>query len=162
MPLRIEPLTQSHNHDAFDCGNETLNTYLKTHALRHVSQGFGRTFVAVEDDDPQILGYHTIAPSSVKWEDFPQSVARLAVPVLLLGRLAVDRTRQRDGIGKLLLKDSLKQAIEFAENNACFAVCLDAVDDDAKAYYVQFGFKELKDNPLHLYLPMKTVRKLDL
>ena len=162
MPLRIEPLTQVHDHSEFDCGNDNLNTYLKNHALHHIKLGFGRTFVAVEDDDLRIVGYHTIAPSSANWQDFPISVAKLAVPVLLLGRLAVDRTRQRDGIGRKLLRDSLKRAIEFAENNACFAVCLDAFNEEAKAYYSQYGFRELNDDPLHLFLPMKTVRKLNL
>jgi GNAT superfamily N-acetyltransferase len=158
----IELLTRDHDHEQFDCNNPTLNSYLKERALKHLTQGFGRTFVFIEEGTNRVLGYHTICPASVSNEVFPTSVPRLQIPVMLLGRLAVDRNHQGQGIGKMLLVDSLRRAVEFDRDYGCYAVTLDAFDDKAKQYYIPLGFKELLDNPLHLFMTMKTVKKLAL
>jgi GNAT superfamily N-acetyltransferase len=158
----IELLTREHDHGQFKCTNPILTAYLKDRALKHLTQGFGRTFVFVEDGSKAILGYHTISAASASADMFPVSVPKLAIPVMLLGRLAVDENHQRQGIGKMLLADSLRRAVEFDREYGCFAVTLDAFDEEAKQYYLQFGFKELLDNPLHLFMTMKTVKKLGL
>jgi len=79
---------------------------------------------------------------------------------MLLARFAVIGALQRQGVGKTLLRHFLEGTIAHAENEACFAITVDALNDDVKAYYMQFGFKECTEEPMRLYLPMKTVRKL--
>ena len=160
--MRIEPLTREHDFSHFDCGDPSLNTYLKSFALQARSRGLGRTFVAVEEGSNVVLGYYTRLPNSVVGDLIPESKSRNSVPVMLFGRLAVVRERQRDGIGKLLLRHFFEAAIAFAEEEACFAITLDALNQEAKNWYLQWGFKECLDDPFHLYLPMKTVRKAKL
>jgi predicted N-acetyltransferase YhbS len=156
--VRIEPLTEEHDFSQFDCGKESLNKYLKF-AFQARRMGLSRTFVAVEDNDT-VVGYYTRVPNSVKGEALPSSGSKNPVPVMLLAKFAVDANQQRAGIGKMLLKHFLQSVIDYAENEACFAIIVDALDEDAKEYYVQFGFKETPDKPMRLFLPMKTVRKL--
>jgi N-acetylglutamate synthase and related acetyltransferases len=160
--VRIEPLTKDHDSSNFDCGEDSLNKYLKTFALQARSMGLSRTFVAIEDNSNKILGYYTRLPSSVLGESIPEARSRNPVPVMLLGKLAVTNGLQRGGVGKRLLKHFLESVIAHAENEACFAVTVDALDQRAKEYYAQFGFKEFQDTSLSLYLPMKIVRKLTL
>ena len=158
--MRIEPLTKDHDLSEFDCGEASLNKFLKEFALQARSKGLSRTFVAIDDESNAILGYYTRLPNSVSGESIPESRSRNSVPVMLLAKLAVANHLQRGGVGKKLLKHFLESVIAHAENEACFAVTVDALDERAKAYYAQFGFKEFQDTPLSLYLPMKTVRKL--
>ncbi len=160
--MRIEPLTKDHELSEFDCGEESLNKYLKRFALQARSMGLARTFVAIEDNGNKVLGYYTRLPSSVVGESIPEARSRNPVPVMLLGKLAVTNGLQRGGIGKQLLKHFLESVVAHAENEACFAVTVDALDQQANDYYAQFGFKEFQDEPLSLYLPMKIVRKLKL
>jgi predicted N-acetyltransferase YhbS len=116
--------------------------------------------VVVEENSNVVLGYYTRLPNSVGGESIPAAKTRNSVPVFLLAKAAVNQGLQRQGVGKMLLKHFLESAISHAENEACFAVIVDALDDDAKGYYLQFGFKECADDPMRLYMPMKTVKKL--
>ncbi len=119
----------------------------------------GRTFVAVEEGSNVVLGYYTRLPSSVVGEVIPGSRSKNKVPVMLLGRLAITRDRQRGGLGKMLLRHFFEAAIKLEEEESCFAVTLDALNQEAKDWYLQWGFKECLDDPFHLFLPMKTVIK---
>jgi predicted N-acetyltransferase YhbS len=157
--VRIEALNDHHDHSRFTCGKESLDKYLKF-ALQARRMGFGRTFVATEDDSNVVLGYYTRALNSVAGDLIPRSLSKNAVPVMLLAKFAVSNNLQRQGVGKKLLKHFLEAAIGFSENEACFAVIVDALDQEAKDYYLQFGFIETLDDNFRLYLPMKTVRKL--
>jgi GNAT superfamily N-acetyltransferase len=160
--LAIHSLDETHDCAQFDCGEETLNHYLKAFALIHGKSGFGRTFVSIEDG-PRVYGYHTIAPSAVSPNVLPEYVPRYyPTPVILLGRLAVDRERQGTGLGRDLLMDSLKRARELADLGGGYAVYVEALNEQARTFYLRYGFKQCTDNGLHLYLRMKAIRKLDL
>ena len=84
--------------------------------------------------------------------------------VVLLGRLAVDRSCQRQGIGKLMLLRALRQTEEAARVMRIYALVLDSNDNSAREWYVTlgWGFQALLDDPRHLFLPVATIRKLDL
>lgn len=84
------------------------------------------------------------------------------IPALLLARLAVDSQSQRQGIGEFLLLDVLKRAVIISEQTGLYAVVLDALTERAKSFYLSYGFKELLDDPLHLYLPIGTILELGL
>ena len=82
------------------------------------------------------------------------------VPVALIGRFAITRSHQGRGLGKLLLVDGLRRAERAGQEVAAHAVVVDAIDDDAVAFYRHFGFEPLLDDPQHLFLPMKAVSQL--
>lgn len=164
-PVRIEHLTKEHDRTAFDCGEESLNNYLRRLALQNDTRRVGRTFVAVEAGEKRVLGYYTLATGRVAIEHLPDNrrlPPHLPVPVVLLGRLAVDRSRQGAGLGKTLLLHALWRAQQIGTQAGVYAVEVDALHEKAKAFYTKYGFVPLLDDPLHLYLPMRTIEALGL
>jgi GNAT superfamily N-acetyltransferase len=169
---RIEPLEKrAHDRDSFSCGKPELDDYLKQIARRAAEVGTGRTWVAIDPATPPdaagrrpVLGYYTVSMHSVDVSVLPEKrragLPRAQVPAALLGRLAVDVRQQGRGLGGFLLIDALRRISSAAEHVAAHAVVLDAIDDDAKRFYERYGFLELTDNPLHLFLPMASVRLL--
>jgi predicted GNAT family N-acyltransferase len=116
-----------------------------------------------ENGRRRILGYYTVAMSSFDISAMPESHRRGLpgqVPAALLARLAVDRSAQGEGLGRTLLVDALQRISKASQEVSAHAVVLDAVDDDAKAFYLPYGFLELTDDPLRLFLPMASVRKI--
>lgn len=173
MPPRwqIQLLDKSlHRRDGFSCGKESLDSYLKKTARRAQEAGVGRTWVAVDrSEDPDengrrpILGYYTVAMSSINLAELPAESRRglpLQVPAALLARLAVATSTQREGLGRLLLIDALRRIAQASQQVTAYAVVLDALDDDAKNFNEPYGFLELTNDPLHLFLPMSTVQRL--
>jgi GNAT superfamily N-acetyltransferase len=163
-PWTIAPLDSAHDRSAFDCGKVPLNTYLQTLASQHQKRGIGRTFVLTRPAAPQVLGFYTLVASSVAFEHMPEEekLPRYPIPLLRLAQLGVDRSLHRQGIGELLLLDALARAHRISQQAAVFAVEVDVLDDSALVFYKRYGFSALKDNRLHLYLPMKTIAKLRL
>ena len=84
----------------------------------------------------------------------------MPLPTTLLGRLAVDRGWQGQGIGGVLLVHALRIAVTGADTIAAAAIEVDAKDDSARSFYGHFGFRSLKDDRLHMVLPMETARTL--
>ena len=165
-PIRIERLTRAHVRDHFSCGEPSLDNYLQRFALQHDERRIGRTFAAIkEGGDGRVLGYYTLATGRVTFESVPADKKlppRIPVPVVLLGRLAVDNSQKGRGLGKRLLLHALWRAQQIAEQAGVYAVEVDALHEEAARFYARYGFVPLLDNPLHLYLPMKTVAALEL
>lgn len=165
MTFAIEHLTKDHDRALFDCGELSLNNYLQRLALQNDTRRLGRTFVAVEQGQKRVLGYYTLASGRVDFQAVPDSKKlppNLPVPVVLLGRLAVDLSTQGTGLGSTLLLHALWRCQQLGEYTGVYAVEVDALHERAKAFYEKFGFVALLDNPLHLYLPMKTIEALGL
>lgn len=125
----------------------------------------GRTFVAAAPDFAQILGYYTLSSGSVSYEELPNTESRslpsrIPIPVLHLGRLAVDLSAKGKGLGSFLLLDALRRGLVSGRSVAMRAVEVYAIDDSARAFYRKYGFVELLDDQQHLYLSMKQVAKL--
>ena len=99
MNYIIEPLTGDHDRSLFDCGEESLNVFLKQFARQNDARGLGRTYVAGLPDETRILGYYTLSSGSIAVEQMPEKLPRYPVPVAHLGRLAVDLEARRDGLG---------------------------------------------------------------
>ena len=91
-----------------------------------------------------------------------KGLPRLDVPVVLIGKLAVDRSVQGQGLGALLLVDALRRSLQISEQVGIGAVEVDAIDDAARNFYLKFGFRSLLDDPRHPFLTMAEVRKLKL
>lgn len=161
----IEPLTRSHDRTGFDCGEPSLNRFLRETARQYADRDFGVTYVAVpEAGSPEILGYYTLTMAEIASEVVPQKglPSRQPIPVALLGRLAVDLQAQGNRIGERLLSDALSNTQQISSRIGCFAVVVDALSENAKRFYVRYGFRALSDDPLHLYMTLKDIRKAGL
>ncbi len=58
--------------------------------------------------------------------------------------------------------DALKRAFQTSEQLGIYAVEVRALNDFPRNFYLKYGFTPLLDDEFHLYLPMKTIRKLRL
>ncbi len=158
----VAPLNDSHDRSRFDCGEPSLNSYLRQYASQQQRKGFGRTYVATEPNSAIIKGYYTITSGSVAFDLVPENVPRHPVPVVLLARLAVDRSTHGQGVGQFLLLDAMRRTLAVADQLGVYALAVDAINEQARAFYKKHDFKELADDALHLYLPLKLIRKLNL
>lgn len=160
--ITIETLSSHHDRRDFDCGVEDLNTYLQRYSGQHERKGMGRTYVATKPGETRVLGYYTISSSSIAFDVVPENLPRHRVPVALIGRLAVDKSARGRKLGETLLIHALQSAQRAAKIVGIYAVVVDAFDEAARAFYLQYGFEELIDDRLHLYLPMKAIERLNL
>ena len=160
--LIIEQLSSRHYRNSFDCGVQELNTYLQKYSGQHERKGMGRTYVAVEEGEVRVLGYYTISSSAVAFDTVPDNLPHHPVPVALIGRLAVDTTARGRGLGETLLIHALQSAHRASDIVGIYAVVVDALDEQTKRFYQKYGFYELSDDHLHLYIPMKAVKQLKL
>jgi GNAT superfamily N-acetyltransferase len=157
----FEPLDRSHERADFSCGKTPLDDYLRTRANQYEKRHLGRTYVAVRPGKKKVFGYYTLASSAVPFTHLPSSIAKKLpkhpVPAVLLARLAVDQSAQGQGLGSFLLGDALGRAVDLSKKLGIHIVEVDAIDSDAKAFYEQFAFVALRDEPLHLILPVATI-----
>jgi len=158
---RMEPLDVEgalHDRDAFTCGEETLDRYIKTLAAQDMRRGFAHVIVAVRPDTPAVLGYYTLSTASVDLTSLPEELRKKMprygqVPAVLLGRLAVDTSEQRRGLGTKLLANAVKRALRSELAWAMFLVR--AKHEQAVNFYQRFGFIPSANDPLLLWLPRR-------
>lgn len=165
-PWVIEKLGRHHDRTAFACGHPNLDDWLKLRASQYEKKGLARTYVAARPSQVRVLGYYAMSAHQVSYEALPgdqaKGLPRIDVPVVLLGRLAVDSTAQGEGLGSLLLIDALRRAQHISNEVGIRAVEVDAVDEPARRFYLKHGFASLADDANHLFLPMQVIRKLGL
>lgn len=150
--VRIEPLSDRHDRGAFSCGAEALDSYLQHQAGQDLRRGLASVFVAVEIERPQrILGYFTLSAAVIAPADLPLELARRLprqpVPAALIGRLAVDLSVARRGLGGVLIVHAIESARLAAETVAMWAVAVDPIDEAARRFYAAFGFRTLEGSP---------------
>jgi GNAT superfamily N-acetyltransferase len=158
---QVEALTRAHDVSCFDCGAHTsLSDWLKRFAWVNQQSETSRTYVVHRAG--RVVAYYSIATGNTHREDSPARVAKgLAnhpVPIILLTRLAVDKTEQGAGLGKALLKDALVRIAGAADIVGARAPLVHAIDAEAAAFYRHFGFEPSPANDLHLMLLMKDLR----
>jgi predicted N-acetyltransferase YhbS len=157
------PLEAWHRAENFDCGARSLSEWLRRHALQSHRSGGSRVFVTTEQDELDIAGYYALAAGAVMP---PAASTRLArglarnqpVPVVLLGRLAVDARHQGRHVGRSLLMDAMERVVQAGELIGVRALLVHAIDESAKAWYAQFGFESSPTHALHLVLLIKDLR----
>jgi GNAT superfamily N-acetyltransferase len=154
------PLAAAHLLDAFECGEPSLDEWLKRRALANQASGASRTFV-VADATGKVMGYYVLAAGGMSHDLATSGVRRNMpdpVPVLVLGRLAVDRSAQGMRLGAALLQDAVKRAAAVAENAGVRALLVHALHDRAKSFYEGYGFQPSPAHPmtLMLRLPART------
>jgi GNAT superfamily N-acetyltransferase len=154
-----ERLTASHDVSDFDCGNPDLNNWLSRQARRSEGRS-ARTYVV--NVDSRVVGFYCLAAGSVIRGQMPSASLRRnlpeQVPVIVLGRLAVDKKLSARGFGKGLLNDALLRCLNVSEAVGARAVLVHAIDDKACGFYRKFGFLPFPTNPRTLVLPLDTVK----
>jgi ribosomal protein S18 acetylase RimI-like enzyme len=159
----IEPLDRErHDRAAFSCGKETLDRYLKEQASQDTKKKAAVVFVARRPDSMAVVGYYSLSQSSVRLDTVPEAMRKRLprypdVPVTLLGRLAIDASVQRAGLGSLLLGDACGRAASVAKEVASTGLLVEAIDEEAVAFYEKFGFVRFQEAASRLYLPMESV-----
>ena len=159
-----ESITKHHNREAFDCGDKTLNKFLRHHARKSHEKGGAKTFLAVDDtDSKKILGFYSLSPASVAYERTPEIVkhglARHEIPVFRLARLAVDCSVQGQGPGGQLLLAAGRRCLFVATQAGGVALLIDARNEQVAEWYASYGAIPLLDAPLSLLLPFKTIHE---
>lgn len=157
----IDKLRREHDLSGFDCGNATLNDWLRKFAWTNQQADSAKTYVALDGD--RAVGFYALTTGSVHRHESPQRIAKgLAnhpIGVVLLARLAVDKSQQGKGFGKALLFDALSRIEEAADIVGVRAVLVHAIDDAARRFYLHFEFEESPVDPYQLLLLLKDLRK---
>lgn len=139
----VEALARTHDLSSFDCGlHPSLNDWLKRFAWTNQQNESSRTYVVHRAN--RVVAYYSIATGSVAKEEAPERIAKgLAnhpIPVILLTRLAVDKSEQGTGLGKAMLKDAMIRVAAAADIVGARALLVHAIDEKAAAFYRRFGF----------------------
>lgn len=163
----IEPFDRRrHDRSGFDCGLPLLNDWLVTKAGQFENKDLARVYVLVAAGETTVKGYYALSSHTVSFEALPEDQAkglpRIDMPVVLIGRLAVDRSAQGQRLGEYLLIDALRRGEYLAHKVGIRAVEVHAINDAARRFYERYGFLSLQDDPQHLFLPMHVIRKLKL
>lgn len=155
-----EKLARHHELDAFTCGVESLDQWLKRFAYTNQQSDLTTTYVVGRKS--KTVGYYSLTAGSVNREDAPLRVAKGApnhpVGVVLLARLAVHESEKGMGLGRALLKDALVRSVSAADIIAVRAVLVHALNEEARQFYMRFDFEPSPVHPLHLMLMMKDIR----
>ena len=151
-----------YQRDHFNCGNSELDNYLKKYARQNHESGIAKTFVAIDRSDlSKIDGFYTVSASDIEFDSLPESTRKkipaYPIPVILIGKLAVDKSAQGKGLGGELLVNGLIRSAKIAQEIGIFAVRVDAIDLKAQKFYLKYEFIPLQDRPLTLFLPIKTI-----
>lgn len=164
MTFAARFLESDHNVEAFDCGAESLNAWLRAEAHRAQRADTARTYVWTETaDSADVLAYFAIAPTAVRRAELSRGMAggfTFDIPGYLLARVALNNDLQGQGLGAQLLVDAIARIVGAAEASRGRLIVVDAIDDSAAAFYRAHDFIPVKDNPLRLVLKVATARKL--
>lgn len=158
--MKVHKYIRQFKRDNFDCGKVPLNNYIKRNVTKDVKNGSCTCFVIINDKE-EVIGYYTLSTESIPIEDAPpeyqKKIKYQYVPVILLGRLAIDKSYFGQGLGKVMLVNSLKRSLDVAINHVgAVAVIVDPIDEEAKQYYLKFGFSSLEDSG-RMFMSMKTI-----
>ena len=154
-----EPLRADRDLSGFECGAPVLDEWLRRKAARNEGSGASRTYVVCEG--ARVLAYYSLATGSVEHGHAPGRVRRNMpdpIPVMILGRLAVDASVQGQGIGRGLLKDAILRTLKAAQIAGIRAILVHALDETAAAFYRKHGFLDSPIDSLTLMLPLAQAR----
>ncbi len=151
------PITAEHDTSLFNCRHDSLRQWLRRRALSNASSGATRTYVICAESQ-RVVGYCALAAGSLDVASAPARLRRNMpdpLPVVVLGRLAVDDAWSGQGIGSGLLKDAVLRSFQAAELIGACALMCHAIDADAKAFYARHGFVESPTQELTMMLGLR-------
>jgi GNAT superfamily N-acetyltransferase len=156
----VEGIQPEHRCEGFDCGTQILNEWLQRYALQSHRSDAAKTFVVHQK--LEVKAYYSLVSGNVSRRESPprlgSGLGNYPIPIILLARLAVDLSFQRRGVGKALLKDAILRVIRISEDVAVRALIVDAIDDEAKRYYLEAGFVPFPEDQMRLMQMLKDLR----
>lgn len=159
---QVVRLEKRHDRSGFSSGAPSLDTWLTKFAWENQRANNATTYVVLDGDE--VVAYYAITVGGVAKENAPPAVGKGApdpMGVILLARFAVAHDHQGRRLGRALLADVLKRALEISENVAIKMLLVHCRDDAARDFYLrQAEFLESPTDPLHLLMPMKDVAAL--
>jgi GNAT superfamily N-acetyltransferase len=153
QPARLEP---THDCSQFDSGSPQLDDWLRRRAPSNEKTGAARTYVVCEG--VRVVAFYSLAAGAVALKDVPGKIRRNMpdrIPVMVLGRLGVDRQFQARGLGKALLRDAILRTLQAAKIAGIRAILVHAKDESARHFYERLGFVASPTHPLSLMLPLR-------
>ena len=153
------PITAAHDLADFDSGEPSLDAWLKRRALRNHAAGASRCFVLCAGG--VVIGYYSLSAGAISHAAAPKAQRRNMpdpLPLLLLGRLAIDRRYQNQGIGRALLRDAMLRAAQVSGSAGIAAILVHALSEPARRFYLSRGFIASPLQPMTLMLSLATVR----
>jgi len=151
------PLSSTHVLSQFSCGKPPLDDWLRFRAIKAEGRS-ARTYVICLGES--VVGYYCFAAGAVRIDEMPKNLRRnmpQMVPVILIGRLAVDVGYQGLGLGKGLLKNALSRAVQSSKTVGARAVMVHAIDQEAAAFYASFDFLVFPQGSQTFFMPMETI-----
>jgi GNAT superfamily N-acetyltransferase len=145
----------------FESGEAELDNWLKNRALKNNLSGASRCFVVCAGK--KVVGYYALSAGTISHEAAPKSMRRNMpdpLPVMLLGRLAVDRHRHNQGIGRALIRDAMMRVVTIAADTGVFAVLVHAISEPARQFYLSQGFVSSPIQSRTLLMTLETVRSI--
>jgi ribosomal protein S18 acetylase RimI-like enzyme len=158
------PITADHRLDGFECGKPSLDEWLRAHALENEDKA-SRTYVVTArtgEDAGNVVAFYTLAYGSVVRQEVPKKIRQglpNPVPVMILGRLAVDKNHGGRGIGPSLLREAMQRTAEASQIAGMRALIVHAIDDDAVGFYAKYGFQVFPAGSRTMFLPIETLRQ---
>jgi GNAT superfamily N-acetyltransferase len=154
------PLAENHDLELFQSGNESLDQWLRRRARANQVSGASRTYVAAEGE--RVVGYYCLSSGGLDLAAASGPIRRNMpdpIPMVVLGRLAVDAGWQGKGLGVALLQDTVWRAGHAATILGIRGIFVHAISDEAKAFYEHYGFAASPKNPMILVLSLKGLVK---
>lgn len=156
-----EPLGPDHVLSGFDCGVDSLSTWLPKHARTAAASGSARTYVIEDAEQERVVGYHALCAASVsRQEASPRAsrgMPRHPIPAVLLARLAVDQSVQGHGLGAFLLHDAMTRTLAAAAELGIRVMLVHALNAPARDFYLRHGFEPSCTDPMNLQLLVKDI-----
>jgi len=155
-----EPINETHEIELFDSGVVALDNWLKRRARGNHASGASRTYVVCEQR--RVVAYYALAAGGVDI-DTARRVRRNMpdpVPVSVLGRLAIERTYQKRGLGRALMQDASKRVLQAADLIGIRGIVGHAISEDAKAFYLALGFDVSPLQPMTLMATLADLKAL--
>jgi GNAT superfamily N-acetyltransferase len=165
VAFRLEVLRAEHDRKVFSCGVEPLDRYFQEQATQDIRRRVSACYVAIDEATSAIAGYYTLAAGGVPLAEMPSQLSKrlpryASVPVVRMGRLAVDQHYRGKKLGAALLWDAVLRATR--SEIAAFALVVDAKDNVAADFYRYHGFVALDDKQRHWLLPLANVTEKKL
>lgn len=169
FPYVTTPIEPTDAKSGFSCGKRPLDDYFARHSVANDAASIGRAYVLRRGagdppELPNVLGYYTLsmasAESALVAKVLDTKLPRYPMPVALIGRLAIDQRAQGRRLGEKLLLDALHRVVDAATLVGCTGIVVDAKDEDAERFYVQYDFVTVTadDWPKRMFLPIGTAR----
>ncbi len=156
------PLERRDTCEGFRCGVASLDTWLVEHAAGADAAGSARSYVVIDVEQDRVVGYYALTVASLEREEATgrasRGMPRHPIPSMLLARLAVDESAQGEGVGEMLLADAMQRTLLVAEETGIRLLLVHAVDEEARSFYLHYGFEASPSDPMNLQLLIKEIK----